>query len=96
MSAARRDKISHEVAGDRYQVDKAEHWGADDPDISIDCEEPDPGPVEDPTDWFAKIQKLAKEDDVTISRMMCASVQDGPRHGRLGSRLLPRSSLAAL
>ena len=52
-----RAKNAHEVAGDRYQREKTEHGAADDLDISIDYEEPHPGPVEDPTERLAKTHK---------------------------------------
>ena len=72
-----------EVTGDRYQSEKMEHGVADDFDISIDFGEPDSSPAEDPTEWFAKMQRLAKEDDVTIARAVRASVKGGPGHGCL-------------
>ena len=64
------------MTGDSVQVEKKEDGTADDLDISIDFGEPDSSPAEDPTEWFAKMQKLITEDDVTIARGARASVQD--------------------
>ena len=70
------------IAGDRYHVEKEEEHGAEDGlDLSIDFGEQDTSPAEDPTEWFAKMQRLAKEDDVTIARAVRASVQGGTGHG---------------
>ena len=69
----KRNKNGHEVAGDRYQVEKKEHGAADDLDLSIDFGEPDSSPTEDPTEWFAKMKKAGhgrRRDD----RESCAGI----------------------
>ena len=68
----KRDTNAQVVTGDRYQSENMEHGVTDDFDISIDFGEPDSSPAEDPTECFAKMQRLAKEDDVTIARAMRA------------------------
>ena len=77
----KRSKNGHEATGDRYQIEHREHGAADDLDISIDFGEPDSSHAQDPTEWFTKMQRPAKEDDVTIARAVRASVQGGPGHG---------------
>ena len=88
----KRAKNVHEVAGDRYQCEETEHGSTDDLDISIDFQEPVSSPAEDPTERFAKMQRLAKEANVTIARGVRAPVRGGPWHGcQSGSRLLTMS-----
>ena len=70
------------TAGDRHHVEKEEeHGAADGLDLSIDYGEQDESPVQYPTEWYTKMQRLAKEDDVTIARTVRASVQGGTGQG---------------
>ena len=52
----KRARNTHEVAGDRYQLEQTEHMAADDLDINIDSEEPHPACFEDPTERLTKVQ----------------------------------------
>ena len=69
----KRNMRGYEVTRDRCHVEKEEEHGAEDGlDLSINFGDQEPSPVEDPTEWFAKMQRLAQEDDVTIARAVRA------------------------
>ena len=65
------------MIGDRYQSDKMEHGAAT------------TSTAEDPTECFAKMQRLAKEDDVTIARAVRTDA-------RVDRDCLPRQNAAAM